>query len=212
MKKPLRYRDVLSMLKEMARDERVSSDGLRAVLAGNIGEAYTQADIQRTRELAAELGWELGTALEPSDPETTFDAPERYQEEIRRLHAALRAVRDQVTALERVNTIAQEKSTQRNKARRAQLDAAGVGSIDEAFVLLKRLMDALEKYGAHEAECGMPPDRTASMDEKVRFIEEDHCTCGLAGILAQYIADEQPNSADAAGSHVQPIKCGEIGQ
>lgn len=183
MKKPARYRDVLAMLKTMARDERVSSDGLRAVLAGNIGEpastAYTQADIARTRELAAVLGWELSTTLEPAEPGTQFDSPGAYQEEIRRLHAALRIARQQVKELEHQRAIGDEKGKKRNEQRRVQMIAAGVQSIDEAFERLEVFRAFLASHGeCHSEQCGDNPALPPA--ERHAFIEahEDICTCG----------------------------------
>lgn len=160
MKKPVRYRDVLAMLKAMARDPQLSADGIRAVLAGNLGDdpAYTQADIQRTRALAAELGWELSTVIEPSDEEAAIGRPENYQEEIRRLHAALRCAREQVKALERGNEIGRKRSADKSAARHAQLAAAGVASIDEAFARLA--------------------------------VFTAHCVCGAAGMLAPTHAED----------------------
>lgn len=176
-KMPIRYRDVLAMLKAMARDPRVSSDGLRAVLGGNIGEAYTQADIVRTRELATELGWELSTeppGLGLSDADLADTTPERYRDEIRRLHGLLRAAKGEVATLRHASEIAAKKSTARNESRQEQMRIAGVKSVDDAFSLLERLRVALDLYGAHPADtCGF-----STHEDGTRSVV-DECTCGL---------------------------------
>lgn len=134
-RRPVRYRDVLYMLKQMARDARVSSDGLRAVLAGNIGDGYTQADIARTHELATSLGWEL--SVEPEDVERVeFDSPEKYQVEIRHLHSQLRSVRVEVKGLRQALATVNAHSIATGAKRRTQMAAVGVQSVDEAFARL----------------------------------------------------------------------------
>lgn len=173
--KPRRYRDVLAMLKQMARDERVTTDGLRAVLAGNIGEGYTQADIARTHELAAAMGWELAT--EPSEADTeniSFDTPERYRDEIRRLHALLRSARAEAKELARGIALGQKKAQERNDARRKQLDALGVRSIDEAFALLRQMAQAVLDFGAHEIDiCGFLFDESGEKNVGASYRDRD---------------------------------------
>ena len=51
---------VLDLLKQLARNPAVTSDALRVILAGNIGESaetFTEGDIVRTLQLAEAYGW-----------------------------------------------------------------------------------------------------------------------------------------------------------
>jgi len=144
--KGLRYRDVLALLKAMAADARVSSDALREILGGNMGDAsttrYTQADIATVLTLAATLGWDLAS-IHTIDQAGAVEldaqaAPADYQTEIRRLHGELRAARERVTDLERVYANGQRKSQERFAHRKAQLVAADLPSVDAAVDLLAK--------------------------------------------------------------------------
>jgi hypothetical protein len=149
-RRPKRYRDVLALMKQLARNPEVSADALRAILAGNIGEgseSYTQADIARTYELAKQHGWELTLDVsDVSDESVSFQSPEAYQAELRRLHAQLRVAHDRITTMQRENGIGIERSKANHKRRQAQMAAAGVTSIDDAFGRLATAMAALTTY------------------------------------------------------------------
>lgn len=146
LRRPKRYRDVLAMLKTLARDPRVPLDGLRALLSGVTGESYTQADIDSLHSLAVANGWEL--MLDPvdhNDATITFDSPEAYQAELRRLHGELRQANGRIAQMQREHGLGMERSRAKNQQRQDQLKAAGVTSIDEAFALLAETREVLHQ-------------------------------------------------------------------
>lgn len=185
-----KFRHVLALLKALARNSEVSDAVLRSVIAGNIGEsaetAYTDADIARTRVLAKQFGWDVDVLLEqvPIEDVQPMNAGQ-YEAEIRRLWSIVRALQSEVSTLRTHIAIGQEKGKAKHRQRMAQMEAAGVTSVDEAFSLLERLRAHILSHGeCHGEDCGDDP--SLPTDARLEFLERhsDICTCGVEDVLA----------------------------